>query len=189
MTNTAMHETRHALAAAVGLVALDVPREVYDSVQVHVWVAPRGQQGEDGAVGEFGLLPCKELPERVYGPATELMAYGPCAALPKAVRGLLTDDPHVRGAVFHQAGLSGADRSLAERWSGLPQTPGLVVRGVQILEAGLGLARMVKLSQLVRGIAVEDLPDMPRLKTLVPYAAAHRAWNKARLELSARSAA
>ncbi|MBD9527832.1 hypothetical protein [Paracoccus sp. PAR01] len=178
--DVALHELRHGLACGVALVALGIDRQTYDQVKCHFHVA--------SAYGEFGLSP-DGLPEHVRAQASELMAVGPCAALERAVPVLLSDNAHARSAVFRDAALSAEDLDLAARWNGPPATPAVIVRAVQCLESGIGLARVARLCQLVRKIDAADLDQLPRLKFFVPFDAASQALTKARLNLHARKSA
>ncbi|HWL58691.1 MAG TPA: hypothetical protein VNQ78_18720 [Paracoccus sp. (in: a-proteobacteria)] len=176
--NIALHEARHALAAGVALVALGIDRATYDSVQCSLWVSPGRKPDVDDHIGEFFLLP-GVLREDIHAGAIQLAALGPLAALPNVLKRVMKGGPDL----FVKGGMSDSDCENAGDWTGPPTTQALVVRAVQHMENRIGVGGVARLSKLVRGLVVEDLPDLPPLTLFAPYREAEAALTHARLEL------
>jgi len=177
--NVALHELRHGLAGACGLIILGADKALYDATRFHVWVSLDRQSGEFG-------IDASTLPYPMKGRIAELMAFGPIAAEPRAHLDLMMQREPVTAAIYRRANLSAEDLELVHRFDGPITQAGHLVRSVQTLEQGMGFGRVMKLAKLVSGIDTAELPDLPPLRALVPYTAAEKAVRLAKLELFGR---
>ncbi|WP_134679394.1 hypothetical protein [Paracoccus ravus] len=167
MTVAALHEVRHALAAAVASQYLGVSTKGLETV-----IADEG----DGN-GSFTIIPVG-MSRESFESVMALASLGPCIAHPKAELAILKagaiDHPALE-PVYFKAGLSDDDARWRAKWTGSFTAAATVVAATRALDARLGTLGRAKLCRVVTALGKTRTDRGLMLDTLCPPRFARRA--------------
>ncbi|MFG6082045.1 hypothetical protein ACEUZ9_002686 [Paracoccus litorisediminis] len=172
MTSAALHELRHALAAAVAAQMLGVR-----TAGLEILI----EANADG-IGEFAIIPA-DLSRSAYAAIMSLASLGVLVAHPRAEQAILTAQSLTHPmleSVYMQAEFSDEDFHWLGKWAGPITTPALVVAAVRELEADLGQAGRLKLCNVIRKLGSVQIDRPLLLDELCPPARAKLALVRAK---------